>query len=123
MTLERFPDRQSVIAAELLAIEKENPLFNRADNPNYRTWQTHFREVLDMCVKKRKVDDTHRDLIEKLTENSREYENFGTGKWLAEHFPAEWYYQANRYGHDCDLCAALATHPTTHAWGEGEDEE
>jgi hypothetical protein len=123
MTVERFPDRESVVAAELKAIESENPLFNRADNPNYRTWQTHFREVLDMCVKKRKVDDTHRHLVESLTEFSEEFDNFGTGRWLAQQFPAEWYYHSRRYGHDCNLCEKLATHPTTHAWGEWEEEE
>ena len=122
MTLERFPDRQSVVEAELEAIKNENPLFNRADNPNYRTWQTHFREILDMCKNKRKVDDTHRQLIANLTQFAGDDENFGTGRWLAQQFPAEWYYYSMKYGHDCDLCQILANHPTTHAWGEWEEE-
>jgi hypothetical protein len=122
MTLERFPDRASVVAAELRAIRDENPLFNRADNPNYRTWQTHFREVLDMCVKKRKVDDTHGQIVHNLVTYAGAHDNFGTGKWFSEHFPAEWYELSRRNNYDCELCEAVATHPTTHSWGEGEEE-
>ena len=123
VTLERHPDRDSVLEAELEAIQKENPLYNRADNPNYRTWQTHFRELLDMSRKRRKIDDLHAPLMFSLLRGAGEFDNFGTGKWLSQHFPPEWYEQWTRNGFDCDLCAAVATHPTTHAWGETEDEE
>lgn len=123
MTLERFPDRESVVAAELTAIEKENPLFNRADNPNYRTWQTHFREVLDMCSGKRKVDDTHAELVRMLLKGAGDADNFGTGRWLSQHFPPEWYEQNRRNDFGCELCVAVANHPTTHAWAETGDEE
>jgi len=122
MTLERFPDRESVALAELEAIKNENPIFNRADNPNYRTWQTHFREILDMCNRKRKVDDSHQEIIRRLVTYSADFENFGSGKWLSQHFPPEWYQMYRRDDYDCELCAAVATHPTTHAWGETEDE-
>ena len=123
MTLERFPDRESVCQAELEAIQKENPLFNRADNPNYRTWQTHFRELLDMATKKRNVDKLHERLIYDLVRTTNDTDNFGTGKWFSTHFPPEWHYQWSHNDFDCDLCAAVATHPTTHAWGRGEEEE
>lgn len=123
MTIERFPDRESVVAAELEAIESENPLFNRADNPNYRTWQTHFRELLDMATGKRKPDAQHAELIRRLLKPAELFDNFGTGKWLAEHFPPEWHELWIRENYDCDLCAAVATHPTTHAWRYCEEEE
>jgi hypothetical protein len=122
MTLERFPDRQTVVAAEVEAIKNENPLFNRADNPNYRTWQTHFRELIDMCLNKRKVDDTHADIVHNLLSYSSDSKNFGTGKWLSDHFPPEWHEQYYRKGYDCDLCAAIATHPTVHDWAKFEEE-
>lgn len=122
ITLERYPDRESVAQAEIEAIEKENPIFNRADNPNYRTWQTHFRELLDMAKGRKKVDEIHRQLIDTLLRGARDCDDFGTGKWLSVHFPPEWYEQSTRYGFECDLCLAVATHPTIHAW-RYEDEE
>lgn len=123
MTIERFPDRESVVEAELRAIKSENPLFNRADNPNYRTWQTHFRELLDMARRKRKPDSQHAKLISKLLGGAGDAENFGTGKWLSIHFPPEWHELWARENYDCELCAEVATHPTTHAWRYEEEEE
>lgn len=123
MTLERFPDRESVLEAELEAIEKENPLYNRADNPDYATWQTHFRYLLDMVNNKRKPDKQHEEIVRRLIAFSSDYDNFGTGKWLSQHFPAEWYDNWTRFDYDCDLCEDVARHPTTHAWGETADEE
>ena len=123
MTLERFPDRETVLKAELEAIETENPLYNRADNPDYATWQTHFRYLLDMARKKRKVDPVHQKIIERLIKGAGDAEDFGTGRWLSVHFPPEWYEEWVRNDYDCELCEAVATHPTTHAWRETEDEE
>lgn len=123
MTLERFPDREAVLKAEIEAIQKEDPLYNRADNPDYATWQTHFRHLLDMVRNKREVDAAHHQIIGRLVKCAGDADNFGTGKWLSQHFPPEWYEEWTRNGYACDLCAAVATHPTTHAWAETEGEE
>lgn len=123
MTLERFPDRKSVEDAERAAIKLENPLFNRMDNPNYRTWQTHFRELLDMATGRRKVDATHKYVIGVLLQGCEDYDNFGTGRWFSQHFPPEWFEASRRGKLDCDLCDQLAQHETIHNWGFQEEEE
>lgn len=123
MTLERFPDRKSVEDAERAAIKSENPLFNRMDNPNYRTWQTHFRELLDMATGRRKVDGTHEVVMRNLLRGSGDDPNFGTGLWLSRFYPPEWWESTNRGWLDCDLCDELAQHATVHQWGFQEEEE
>jgi predicted GIY-YIG superfamily endonuclease len=123
MTIERFPDRATVEAAEKEAIDKENPLFNRASNPNYRTWQTHFREIVDMSVGAKHPDEVHQSLIEALTATSGWVPNFGTGKWMAEHFAAEWHLLTAKGKLRCDLCDVIANHQTLHAWAESEEEK
>jgi len=122
VTFERHPDRPSVAAAELAAIKTEDPLFNRAGNPNYQTWQTHFREVLGMCLDRSKVDNKHRLLVRDMLHGCRDEENFGTGKWFSTHFPAEWHHNFSYYDFDCEMCQRVASHPTTHAWGFTEQE-
>lgn len=123
MTVERYPDRKSVEDAERVAIKTENPLFNRLDNPNYRTWQTHFRELLDMANGRKKPDNIHKAMIRRLVVFANDDPKFGTGLWLSEHFPPEWYDEKFKNGLDCELCDVVATHPTVHTWRALEEEE
>lgn len=122
ITFERFPDRESLEAAEVLAIEEEDPLYNRADNPNYATWQTHFRQLLDWSKNKPQPDEKHRYVVSELLRGAGEDDDRFTGKWLAKHYPAEWY-EANAKGLlDCSLCYELARHATVHSWGWMKEE-
>ncbi len=118
MTFERYPDRPAVVAAELMAITTEDPLFNRAGNPNYQTWQTHFRELLGMCVDRRKRDNKHRHLIEEMVgDEPEEEEGFPSAKWFSNGFLSTWWHLVEYYDFDCELCSEVAQHPTVHAWG------
>lgn len=122
MTLERYPDRESVAAAEIKAIEQENPIYNRLDNPNYRTWQTHFRQLIDWAKGKEKPDQNHKYVIEKLLLGAGPLEDRFTGRWIARHYPPEWYEAVNSGLLDCDLCDDLVTHKTVSSWGYQEEE-
>ena len=121
ITFERYPDRPAVVAAELMAITTEDPLFNRAGNPNYQTWQTHFREVMAMCVDKRKADNKHRHLVDEMRgEDPQDLDYFPSARWFAGLFPSTWYYLAMGYDFECELCEEVARHPTVHAWKDME---
>lgn len=122
MTLERYSDRESLAAAEIEAIEKEDPIYNRADNPNYRTWQTHFRELIDWSKGVAKPDAGHEYAIKNLLRGAGHDEDRFTGRWLAIHYPPEWYEAFVRGYLDCDLCETLVTHKTIESWRYQEEE-
>lgn len=122
MTLERYPDRESLAEAELAAIRKENPIYNRLDNPNYRTWQTHFRELLDWSKGKGKPDKGHAYAINNLLRGAGQDQDRFTGRWLARHYPPEWHQAWSRGYLECKLCETLVTHDTVSSWGFMEEE-
>jgi predicted GIY-YIG superfamily endonuclease len=64
-TFEKYPDRESVERAELIAIQTENPIHNKKHNDNYESPMDHFNR-LKSWTQYGGEDDAHRNLVEAM---------------------------------------------------------
>lgn len=118
ITLEQFATREAVEAAEIKAIEREKPVFNKRDNPPSETWQSHMRDLMDMATGKLDVDSVH----------DKMFTSFSGNRWLMS--PDEflmsfrglfWHaknYNVHRPRIICSMCEELLENPSLKQWQE-----
>lgn len=68
MTFEHFETREAVEEAERNAILTENPIYNKAWNPNWENSQEHFQKIKAWVYSKSIPDSQHKYMIERLRE-------------------------------------------------------
>lgn len=129
VTIQRFPDRDSVLAAERLAITKEGPLFNKDHNVAYEKAMDHVQKLKFWLYYETPTDELHakllramrRDLIEDFPlDYSRKQTRYMM--WLFEQF----YPHAKADGFDCRNCEAISRNGQFRLWSrkvEGELQE
>ena len=106
ITLERYQTRQEVEAAEIRAIETENPIYNKAYNPNFEDATKHLTRIKNWVYSNIEPDDQHNGMVKELRKlflNDDLWER-KTASFICLYFlellPA-WAYD---YGTDCQQC-------------------
>lgn len=106
ITLEHFDTRESVEEAEKLAIQTENPKYNKALNPNFETATDHLIKIKFWVYSKIEPDKEHAGIVKELQSlflADKLWTNKTAGPisyYLLENLPV-W---AEKYGTDCDSC-------------------
>lgn len=106
VTLEHYPDRASVEAAELKAIESEGAIYNKAYNPDFETVTTHFGKIVDWVYRSHTVPEGHFELI-RLLRDKRKSDSLWTRKNtgpIAYHFLENYSEWAASINHNCEFC-------------------
>jgi predicted GIY-YIG superfamily endonuclease len=115
-TFEWHENRQSVEAAELLAIHTENPEFNKANNPNYETTVDHFGKIKLWAFMDLEPDDGHKELIHSMKERLSLLKQRKQSKWIALAF-IDTYYKIGPKGQiECRNCDAMANNQNINRW-------
>jgi predicted GIY-YIG superfamily endonuclease len=117
-TFEWHDSRESVEAAELVAIRTENPKFNKANNPSYETTVDHFAKIKLWTYSDVPADKAHEALIRYMKEyiSVRLTVHRKQSKWIALAFLGT-YYDIGPFGHiQCRNCDALANNANIHRW-------
>lgn len=118
VTLERFETESEMKAAELVAIQTENPIYNKADNPNYESPQDHFQKIKSALFDK--YDYANRDLEESghsallakvLKLRSQIPEVRKSASWAALYFMSA-YELLDKTEFSCENCQAVYEHST-----------
>ena len=123
--IERFPDRESVMHAERVAIEKEKPKYNKQYSLAYQTPQNHFQQ-LKLWVKTEHEDKQHRLLLFIMRHYLFEPEMGLKAKRssdVAWSFFAAYPYLSSEQGFDCRNCKAIYMHKMFEKWSYAVDEE
>jgi predicted GIY-YIG superfamily endonuclease len=117
-TFESYDSREAVEAAELSAIQNENPQFNKASNPAYETPTDHLQKIKLWTYSDTKPDQLHATLIRDM----KDYISFRPeikgkqSKWIALAF-LETYYEIGPQGFiDCRNCNAMADNDNINRW-------
>lgn len=119
-TFEWHSSRESVEAAELLAIRTENPEFNKANNPAYETTVDHFAKLKALTYSDLEPDDVHEKLILDMKNRLQSDKNITRkqSKWIAMTFLSS-YYELGPAGEiDCRNCDAMADNKNINFWSD-----
>lgn len=117
-TFEWHENRESVEAAELLAIKTENPVFNKAHNPSYETTVDHFAKVKMWTYSDMAVDNAHNQLVASMKDHlaNKPQIRRKQSKWIAMAF-LDSYYKIGPLGLiECRNCDAMANNTNIHRW-------
>jgi predicted GIY-YIG superfamily endonuclease len=119
-TFEWHESRESVEAAELLAIKTENPQFNKASNPAYETPTDHFQKIKLWTHSDLDPDERHAMLISHMKEylSARPEIKGKQSKWIALAF-IDMYYEIGPSGFiDCRNCDAMGNSENINRWSD-----
>ena len=125
VSIERFSDRDSVLAAERTAITKERPLFNKDFNVAYEKPMDHLQKLKFFIYRDVPVDELHAELVSDAK------------RVLRETFPQSFVGRQSRYiawaiisflMHsqsvlDCRNCHAIQNHKQFVKWADDVDDE
>lgn len=109
-TFEKFPDRESVMAAETAAILSETPIYNKQQNPDYESPTDHFQRIKYAIFAKSQLDELHTPVFDQILAYLVHYK---LPKKSAKYAAMLWfssYYQAQNSGFECRNCEALFHH-------------
>ena len=115
-TFEWHDSRDSVREAELLAITKENPEFNKANNPSYETVMDHFQKLKIWTFSDSVPDQAHLDLVTEMKENLRLIGKTKQSKWIAMAFIDCYAYFGPKWQFDCRNCQAMFINRNVNIW-------
>lgn len=110
-TFTKYPDRESVIAAELEAIQTESPLFNKANNPKHESAVDHFQKFKPCIFDDYEFDDFHQPVFKWIryqVDNDWTWPRKNT-KWAAFIWFGAYNAAAKRDGFYCRNCEAIFT--------------
>ena len=111
-----YEDRESVEAAELVAIRTENPEFNKANNPSYETTMDHFAKLKVWTFTDAEPDELHSNLILEMREHLSRIRITRGSKWIAMAFIDLYQYLGLRGQIECRNCDALASNRNVNIW-------
>jgi predicted GIY-YIG superfamily endonuclease len=117
-TFEWHETRESVEAAELIAIRSENPEFNLLHNPAWESPTDHFKKLKNAIHTGQKLDDLHQLLLTKMREDWHQIKkplNRMQSKWIAMVFLNS-FYDFNLGVWGCRNCVALANSGSVNNW-------
>lgn len=107
LTVEKFETREEVERAEIAAIKKEQPLYNKAHNDSYKSAWRHLNDFFKFVRGLKKPDKAHNFLVEMIRTDAEEVyglnssllnrnsvlflleETLSIGRWRGETFCAE----------------------------------
>jgi predicted GIY-YIG superfamily endonuclease len=76
VTIERFPDRESVSLAERKAVEAEKPIYNKVFAHDYESAPIHWAKIKTWIKTGRAPDDNHQLIVDAIRETALDvYEN------------------------------------------------
>lgn len=104
---ERYATRDEVVAAETLAIQTENPIFNKALNPDYETSVIHFQQFKNVAFKGYGADAFHQPVVDLMLLQLEDFQlPRKNAKWAAFIFFGA-YNNAVKAGFECRNCEAI----------------
>lgn len=120
ITLERHESREAVEAAEILAITTENPIYNKAYNPNFEDAPKHLLRIRNWVYSNIDPDDQHRGMV---TELRKLFLNDPLWKKKTASFISYYFLEllpiwAHDYGTDCQDCLNAWHSPQAQLWAE-----
>lgn len=124
ITLTYFDTRAEVEAAEKLAIETEQPIYNKAYNPNYEDAVTHFAKIKAWVYTKLEPDATHAGMIKELQDLFKTDDSWKS-KTAA---PIAYYLNAclpnwdNHYDMGCEYCMNMYGSKNIETWSKYYEE-
>lgn len=122
ITVQHFATRAEMMAAELLAIQTENPIWNKAENPNYESHQDHFLKLKSSIFPTKygfnepSFFEQHKELIDEVKNlRLRVKEIRKSSAWAALYI----YSAIRNIGVEnitCSNCIAVYNHKTIQGW-------
>lgn len=122
--IRRFPDRESVAAAEKAAIRAEKPIYNKQHSQEWQSPQHHFQQ-LKKWVTGEKSDMQHRILVDGMRNTFEEPNGLKPSRSqdVAWAFHNVYDYAAYHGYINCRNCEAISRHGMYESWAGRTDEE
>lgn len=118
-TLEHFDTREQVEQAESLAIKTENPIHNKAGKPGYESPLDHFAKLKNWTYHDIEADDSHKPLInlmsELLEESGADYKR-KQSRWVALAFIEAYEILNDAAISGCENCDLAHSSETINDW-------
>lgn len=120
MTMQHFEERGQVEEAEKLAIQTENPKYNKALNPNWETAPLHINKIKFWVYSNLEPDAEHKELVKELRRLFIEdplwqRKSAGPIAYYLQEFLPEW---SREFGMDCQMCINAWHSRQIEAWAE-----
>lgn len=106
ITLERYETREEVVAAEIRAIQTENPVYNKDYNPNFEDATKHLTRIKNLVYSNIEPDAQHKGMVKELRKlflNDPLWER-KTASFICLYFLELLPTWAYEYGTDCAQC-------------------
>ena len=119
--IEKFPDRESVEKAEVIAIQSERPRYNKDFNVAYESVMDHFQKLKLWAYYDAPVDEVHAPLLEMMKLSLKHLPvNYSAkpARYVAFVFDAPYVELSSRGEMSCRNCAAIFNNKQFKNWSQ-----
>lgn len=124
--IERYPDRESVSAAEIEAIRTEKPIYNKEHNLKWESTQDHFQKLKFWVYFQTPSDELHAELVkfvEVIIDDMGVDYRRRQARYVAYGFFQAYDYLTRKKDFDCRNCAAIFNNGQFARWAELAERE